>query len=52
MNCDFRLTYKSGGEKKILTAPQDGGDVSLYVSDDGERRRVTVRASRETTLLG
>jgi len=52
MNCVFKLTYEAGGEEKVLTAAQDGGDLSLFVADDGERRRVTVRARGDVTLLG
>ena len=52
MNCIFKLTYKTGGEEKILTAAQNGGDLSLFVADDGERRRVAVRANADVTLLG
>ncbi|MBO4414036.1 MAG: alpha-galactosidase [Clostridia bacterium] len=50
MNCNFRLTYERGGEERVLTSPAEGGDLSLAVTDDGERRRVTVTASSPAKL--
>ena len=46
------MTYSSGGEEHILTAPSSDGAIALTVSDDGERRRVTLRAGSPVTLLG
>ena len=44
MNCNFRLTYETGGGERVLTAPSVGGELILTVTDDGERRRVTAKA--------
>ncbi|MBO4413523.1 MAG: hypothetical protein J5830_02335, partial [Clostridia bacterium] len=50
MNCDFRLTFESDGAERVLTAPTDAGGLSLAVTDDGERRRVVVKASSPAKL--
>ncbi|MBR3416894.1 MAG: alpha-galactosidase [Clostridia bacterium] len=52
MNCNFKLTYKAGGNDCVISAPSECEDLTLAVADDGERRRVTVRAKSEVTLLG
>ena len=52
MNCNFKLTYKAGGNDCIISAPSEYEDLTLSVFDDGERRRVAVRAKRPVTLLG
>ena len=52
MNCNFKLTYKAGGNYCVISAPSECDDLTLAVADDGERRRVTVRAKSEVTLLG
>ena len=52
MRCIFELTYKAGGNDKVISAPSECEDLTLTVDDDGERRRVTVRAKADVTLLG
>ncbi|MBQ7475003.1 MAG: alpha-galactosidase [Clostridia bacterium] len=50
MTCDFKLIYESGGEEHILTAPSNDGALTLTVTDDGERRRVSAAARAKVTL--
>lgn len=50
MNCSFRLTYKTGGGERILTAPSSDGPLRLTVTDDGARRTVTAKAAERVTL--
>ncbi|MBQ7670587.1 MAG: alpha-galactosidase [Clostridia bacterium] len=52
MNCQFKFTYVADGVEESVSDAAQGGDVELYVTDDGERRTVRVKALRDIALKG